>query len=910
MIISWTGGSYLPIEQYEAVSDGSLGIVVYTDPVNVIVAGVDVSSRIFDGRMNPVSWSLSKGFRGTASVELICSPSDTFAPTEGQPVFIYTNGICRFAGTIDSLPINYLGQDGYRYWSLECVSLEQCFDTIEVFPPRSYFGQTAGAIFADLAFGLCSGVPVIAGPITNGPVIDSLVLLNDRVTDVFNYLCTQAGFIWGVDPEDQSIYFHAQNSRPAPFVLSSEDIQWETLTYKQTRQDFRDRQTIRVAVDALPLTPSVVYQAVSAGNPAVVVNIANLIDSLVSAVLTTSTRTHAHATFTGIPADGDTITIGSAVSVVAYTFKTTLDNREPRQILIAATAGGNAANFVDAVNASFATIGASFSFPTLENEYMNAELELVGSPATLTGVVLTAKALGTAGNGIALTTTSAAITLVTTGAPVGGYTFTLSSDSGFAVVPASVTVTVSNTSATFAITTSDPAPNVVRATITATDPNGIAISAVLVINPAGFSLATIASLGIAPSTATGGTTNPTGTVTLSAPAPAGGVLVNLSSSNSVAASVPASVTVTVGLTTANFAITTQPVAESSTVTISAISSNTVTQTLTVDPPSSNPSFRLVVVPSTVAGGQSATGTFTVLATVVGPYTVNLTSTDAHVVVPASVSSTGGPATFTITTTAQEHDITATIIAGIGANAAYATITVTGTGGGGGQGSGLASALTFSPNPVSGGTGVTGTITLANAGGGIDGTTTALTVGTGPAGSSDVTYVRGQAALSFFYTASIASDTFLYVSYRRLGGECVVCEDTAVVTARATVEQGTGKYQQSTTDTSVTQISAGLATAQQTLATFGGLPATIRFETYTEGLSAGQYLTISIINPVTAGALINGAWLLQQVDAAMVPAMPRTKLFRYTVTAINVPQMATWISFWEQLAPNRIKGLLP
>ena len=51
----------------------------------------------------------------------------------------------------------------------------------------------------------------------------------------------------------------------------------------------------------------------------------------------------------------------------------------------------------------------------------------------------------------------------------------------------------------------------------------------------------------------------TGKVTLSAAAPAGGAVVTLTSSNLNAATVPASVTVAAGATTATFAITTKAV---------------------------------------------------------------------------------------------------------------------------------------------------------------------------------------------------------------------------------------------------------------------------------------------------------------------------------------------------------------
>ncbi len=93
---------------------------------------------------------------------------------------------------------------------------------------------------------------------------------------------------------------------------------------------------------------------------------------------------------------------------------------------------------------------------------------------------------------------------------------------------------------------------------------------------------TVTSLTLDPTTVTGGAVqcycysplfcncwSGSGTVTLSGPAPPGGLAVGLSSNNAAVATVPASVTVPAGQTTAKFLLGTSPVADSTTVTISA-----------------------------------------------------------------------------------------------------------------------------------------------------------------------------------------------------------------------------------------------------------------------------------------------------------------------------------------------------
>jgi hypothetical protein len=99
--------------------------------------------------------------------------------------------------------------------------------------------------------------------------------------------------------------------------------------------------------------------------------------------------------------------------------------------------------------------------------------------------------------------------------------------------------------------------------------------------------ATLSAFSVSPTSVTAGNSS-TGTVTLSKAAPAGGAVVSLTS-NLPAATVPASVTVAAGATSANFLITTSPSSGTTTVQLSAtLGSTTLFSSLTVNPPSSPP----------------------------------------------------------------------------------------------------------------------------------------------------------------------------------------------------------------------------------------------------------------------------------------------------------------------------------
>ena len=100
--------------------------------------------------------------RGTASIELSILAGDNYQPTIGSPVYLYDinatgQGFCVFAGTIDTIDTKWIGNAGYRLVTINCVSFEQCFDVIRV-PPQLFTNQTCDQIFWIL-FGLVGTPP-------------------------------------------------------------------------------------------------------------------------------------------------------------------------------------------------------------------------------------------------------------------------------------------------------------------------------------------------------------------------------------------------------------------------------------------------------------------------------------------------------------------------------------------------------------------------------------------------------------------------------------------------------------------------------------------------------------------------------------------------------------------------------
>ncbi len=168
-------------------------------------------------------------------------------------------------------------------------------------------------------------------------------------------------------------------------------------------------------------------------------------------------------------------------------------------------------------------------------------------------------------------------------APAAGAVVQLASNNtSAATVPGTVTVQSGATSTTFAVNTS-AVGSATSVTISATY-QGTTQTTTLAVHP----VLSVQSVTLNPGTVTSGATS-TGTVTLNAPAPAGGTTVQLASNNTSAATVPGTVTVAASSSTATFTVNTSTVSSATSVTITATLTGLATATLTVNPaPSFNP----------------------------------------------------------------------------------------------------------------------------------------------------------------------------------------------------------------------------------------------------------------------------------------------------------------------------------
>jgi hypothetical protein len=294
---------------------------------------------------------------------------------------------------------------------------------------------------------------------------------------------------------------------------------------------------------------------------------------------------------------------------------------------------------------------------------------------------------------------------------------------GVANVPSSVTIAAGQTSGSFTVTT-DVVTTQTVATIGATF-NSKTNPATLTVNPA-----SLLSVTLSPNQVAGGNSS-MGTVTLTGPTPKGGLVVKLSSSTTKA-TLPASVKIAAGLTSATFTVKTAVVTSDTTATIQATLAGSAPQSATLG--INLPSLMSVsLTPSAVVGLTSSVGTVTLNGEAPsGGIVVSLSSNANAAIAPATVRVPAGQkhATFAVKTVSVAAQTVATITGSFGGITESATLTVNPP---------VVKLITLSPATVVGGGASTGRVTIGTP---------------APAGGITITLMSGNVAASVPATVSI------------------------------------------------------------------------------------------------------------------------------------------------------------
>ena len=263
-----------------------------------------------------------------------------------------------------------------------------------------------------------------------------------------------------------------------------------------------------------------------------------------------------------------------------------------------------------------------------------------------------------------------------------------------------------------------------------------------------------------------------GTVRLNAPAPSGGVVVNLSTDRPDLITYPGGATVTVptGASQANFNIDTNGVDTSQSTKVStSLLGLTTSADLTVTPASMT---RVVLTPSTVAAGSSATGVVQLNGKAGSPQTINLaiqgnpagyTITPSTVVIPSGANQSP---TFTISTPFELNDVGRIVTAVRVSGGSVIDGPVTGTLN---VQSNAVAGLTLNPATIESGAKSTATVTLTSA----PQTPAIVKLETGNAGVATPVDANGVPITEVVVPAGSTSVTFDVQAFFSLNGNTVV-----------------------------------------------------------------------------------------------------------------------------------------
>ena len=313
---------------------------------------------------------------------------------------------------------------------------------------------------------------------------------------------------------------------------------------------------------------------------------------------------------------------------------------------------------------------------------------------TLTVLVPFPKTLTIAPNVITGGNSAVGTITLQSNAPAGGQVVTLTSMHPDVTVPASVTIPAGAISATFSVATKIASRDYSAAIYAEADGAGVGTTVLV-------KRVTPKSITFAPSTVPGGNAS-VGTVTLNVAAPAGGAVVQLKSTSTFV-TVPTSVTVAEGQTTATFDIATSVTPRTVLANVQATAAGVrVAGVLTV---SGVNVTSITLAPNSVLGGTSTTGTVNLNTNApTGGLTVQLYTSTGIAGVPTSVTVLAGQktATFTVTTVPVSVSAQTQIVGKYLGVAKTATLTVQAP---------AVSTVTLNPTSVKGGTDSTMTIKL-------------------------------------------------------------------------------------------------------------------------------------------------------------------------------------------------------
>lgn len=249
--------------------------------------------------------------RGRATVPMVIkTQGDTYVPTMGSQLYLFEQipaGFTDvFSGTIDDIILTYKDKLGRRIYTATAVSFDQCLDVILVPPQVFPAGSTAGSMITALFNANFAGAPIALGTIQTGATYGAPYVISDwtRMSQVLDQFASDSQYIWQVDMQALVLNFQLPNTTAAPFVLATNQIRFNSIKWRQKRQDYRNNQILNIAQSAFGQSSELFTGNGSANSW----TLRRPPSEVTAAWITQNTQNTATGTFSGQPAVGDTIT--------------------------------------------------------------------------------------------------------------------------------------------------------------------------------------------------------------------------------------------------------------------------------------------------------------------------------------------------------------------------------------------------------------------------------------------------------------------------------------------------------------------------------------------------------------------------------------------------------------------------
>lgn len=266
--------------------------------------------------------------RGTATVPLYFGPTNTYDATliQGAQVYLYDitpgpTSTLVFAGNISKVQSEPLGLGGARIVTLTVLSFRRQFDKLRV-RPQLFQYQTAGDIFTSLFQSVAAGVPLALGAIVGSGsgssgtganfVINSLDLTASpwpRLSSVFDDIARASGCIWDIDLATLTVFLKPPSTTAAPYTVNSKQVLYDSVTWEENDADYRNWQSIQISNQAFGDFQESFPINIPGGGAQFSVTMKAPVTQVTAAWATKNQINSATGTFSGLPANGDTVSI-------------------------------------------------------------------------------------------------------------------------------------------------------------------------------------------------------------------------------------------------------------------------------------------------------------------------------------------------------------------------------------------------------------------------------------------------------------------------------------------------------------------------------------------------------------------------------------------------------------------------